>query len=282
MGLWRSLGPWPAPPPPPSFPRWASAVGGRWAARLAGPGEPGQRQICPTYPKQTGGPDDGDCHSKFAWDQQTDSPYGTDTESNSGSSSSGVEIIQSCAPAVAATSSRAQFTVGASGEPRTRKRKWTKVPARGGGQRPDCQRPKRVVLVGLPGTSKRRGGKRKRRWEASCAMVGAPIGMFPTWRADWHVPSSFCCDASPCWFHAFFPMAKDWRLQSAVVVRLSSLGEWKEQVWDSLLHVSTSPVPSLMRTDPDLVAKGLGTLGAYQNPNDLWGRVVPPNVVRLA
>ena len=34
-------------------------------------------------------------------------------------------------------------------------------------------------------------------------------------------------------------------------------------MWDSLLHVNTSPIPVLIRTDTDLVAKGMGTLGAY-------------------
>ena len=46
-------------------------------------------------------------------------------------------------------------------------------------------------------------------------------------------------------------------------VLVSSLGDLKEEVWDSLLHLSTCPVPFLTPMDPDLAAKGLSTLGVY-------------------
>ena len=41
-------------------------------------------------------------------------------------------------------------------------------------------------------------------------------------------------------------------------------------------------VPVLMRIDPSLAAKGLGRLGAYEIPADLWHRVVPPDFVEQA
>ena len=63
---------------------------------------------------------------------------------------------------------------------------------------------------------------------------------------------------------------------------VGALGELGEGVWDSLLHLSTLPIPVLMRTDPSSAAKGLGRLGAYEMPADLWHRVVPPDFVERA
>ena len=40
------------------------------------------------------------------------------------------------------------------------------------------------------------------------------------------------------------------------VVWVSAMGELSEEVLDSLLHLTTSPIPVLMRTDPDLAAGG--------------------------
>ena len=48
------------------------------------------------------------------------------------------------------------------------------------------------------------------------------------------------------------------------------------------MHLTTSPIPALMRTDPSLAAKGLGRLGAYEIPADLWDWVVPPDFVERA
>ena len=73
--------------------------------------------------------------------------------------------------------------------------------------------------------------------------------------------------------------AEDWRLEGTVETWVGALGE---EVWDSLLHLTTSPIPVLMRTDPSLAAKGLGRLGAYAIPADLWPRVVPPDFVKRA
>ena len=42
------------------------------------------------------------------------------------------------------------------------------------------------------------------------------------------------------------------------VVWVSAMGELGEEVLDSLLHLTTSPIPVLMRTDPDLAAGGSG------------------------
>ena len=63
---------------------------------------------------------------------------------------------------------------------------------------------------------------------------------------------------------------------------VDALGELEEGTWDSLLHLTTSPIPVLMRTDPSLAAKGLGRLGAYEIPTHLWHRVVPPDFVEQA
>ena len=49
-----------------------------------------------------------------------------------------------------------------------------------------------------------------------------------------------------------------------IEVRLCSLEELSEEVWDSLLHLTTSPIPVLMCMDPDLAAEGLGMRGTYQ------------------
>ena len=79
-----------------------------------------------------------------------------------------------------------------------------------------------------------------------------------------------------------FATAEDWRLEGAMGTWVDALGELEEGVWDSLLHLTTSPSPVLMRTDPSLAAKGLGRLGAYDIPAELWHRVVPPDFVDRA
>ena len=79
-----------------------------------------------------------------------------------------------------------------------------------------------------------------------------------------------------------FATAEDWRLEGAMGTWVDALGELEEWVWDSLLHLTTSPIPVLMRTDPSLAAKGLGRLGAYEIPAELWHRVVPPDFVDRA
>ena len=79
-----------------------------------------------------------------------------------------------------------------------------------------------------------------------------------------------------------FSTAEDWRLELAMETWVGALGELGEEIWDSLLHLTTSPIPVLMRTDPSLAAKGLGRLGAYEIPADLWHRIVPPDFVERA
>ena len=79
-----------------------------------------------------------------------------------------------------------------------------------------------------------------------------------------------------------FSTAEDWRLEGTMETWVGALGELGEGVWDSLLYLTTSPVPVLMRTDPSLAAKGFGRLGAYEIPADLWHRVVPPDFVERA
>ena len=80
----------------------------------------------------------------------------------------------------------------------------------------------------------------------------------------------------------FFSTAEDWRLELAMETWVGVLGELGEEIWDSLLHLTTSPIPVLMRTDPSLAAKGLGRLGASQIPAHLWHRIVPPDFVERA
>ena len=79
-----------------------------------------------------------------------------------------------------------------------------------------------------------------------------------------------------------FSTTEDWRLEGTMETWVGALGELEEGVWDSLLHLTTSPIPVLMRTEPSLAAKGLGRLGAYEIPADLWHRVVPPDFVERA
>ena len=79
-----------------------------------------------------------------------------------------------------------------------------------------------------------------------------------------------------------FSTAEDWRLELAIETWVGALEELGEEIWDSLLHLTTSPIPLLMRTEPSLAAKGLGRLGAYEIPADLWHRIVPPDFVERA
>ena len=79
-----------------------------------------------------------------------------------------------------------------------------------------------------------------------------------------------------------FSTAEDWHLEGTMETWVGALGELGEVVWDSLLHLTTSPIPVLMRIDPSLAAKGLGRLGAYEIPADLWHRVVPHDFVEPA
>ena len=79
-----------------------------------------------------------------------------------------------------------------------------------------------------------------------------------------------------------FSTAEDWRLEGTMETRVGALGELREEAWDSLLRLTTSPILVLMRTDPSLAAKGLGRLGAYEITADLWHRVVPPDFVERA
>ena len=79
-----------------------------------------------------------------------------------------------------------------------------------------------------------------------------------------------------------FSTVEDWRLELAMETWVGALGELGEEIWDSLSHLTTSPIPVLMRTDPSLAAKGLGRLGAYEIPADLWHRIVPPDFVERA
>ena len=56
----------------------------------------------------------------------------------------------------------------------------------------------------------------------------------------------------------------------------------REDAWDFLFHLSTSLSPVLMRTYPDLAAKGLGTLGAYGMLDMLCNRFVLAHFFAMA
>ena len=82
--------------------------------------------------------------------------------------------------------------------------------------------------------------------------------MSNAWRGGWLAPSSSSCGA--VLVLRLVSTAEDWRLQLAMGVWVSGLGELREEVWDSLLHLTTSTVSVLMRTDPDLAARGFALL----------------------
>ena len=74
-----------------------------------------------------------------------------------------------------------------------------------------------------------------------------------------------------------FLMAEDYRVTSAPGVIFDLLSELTEEFFSSLLHLSTSPVPMLGPADAPLAAQGLGQIGDYLIPDDLWSEVPPPN-----
>ena len=58
-----------------------------------------------------------------------------------------------------------------------------------------------------------------------------------------------------------FVTCEDFRLKSAPDVIFDVLKDFTSDFWEELLHLSTSPVPQLGKVDPQLVGRGLGTVG---------------------
>ena len=57
---------------------------------------------------------------------------------------------------------------------------------------------------------------------------------------------------------------------------LEALGEMSPNTWRSCLHVSTSPVVrEVGEVDDAIPDKGLGPIGDFPLPQDLWDSVVP-------
>ena len=87
-------------------------------------------------------------------------------------------------------------------------------------------------------------------------------------------------------FHMFlewiFSTAEDFRLEEALPILLQSFAELREDAWEGLAHLATSPIPQLTRIDPTLVAKGLGKMGSYVIPQGLWRELVPESFLRDA
>ena len=63
-----------------------------------------------------------------------------------------------------------------------------------------------------------------------------------------------------------FSTAEDFRLEEALPVLLQSFTELREDAWDGLAHLATSPIPQMARSDSTLAAKGLGKMGSYVIP----------------
>ena len=56
---------------------------------------------------------------------------------------------------------------------------------------------------------------------------------------------------------------------------LKSFVEPREDAWEGLAHMATSPIPQVTRTDATLAARGLGKMGSYVIPQGLWRELVP-------
>ena len=79
-----------------------------------------------------------------------------------------------------------------------------------------------------------------------------------------------------------FSTAEDFRVEKALPVLLQSFTELREDAWDGLAHLATSPIPQMARSDPTLAAKALGKMGSYVIPQGLWRELVPEAFLRDA
>ena len=79
-----------------------------------------------------------------------------------------------------------------------------------------------------------------------------------------------------------FRVAEDFALVSALDVICLALCEFAEAAWEALLHLNTLPKPSLAAVVPEGVQRGLGAVGSYPIPGDLWREVVPADFLEAA
>ena len=79
-----------------------------------------------------------------------------------------------------------------------------------------------------------------------------------------------------------FSTAQDFRLEEALPVLLQSFTELREDAWDGLAHLATSPITQMARSDPTIAAKGLGKMGSYVIPQGLWRELVPESFLQDA
>ena len=79
-----------------------------------------------------------------------------------------------------------------------------------------------------------------------------------------------------------FRVAEDFALVSALDVICLALCEFAEAAWEALLHLNTSPKPSLAAVVPEVVQRGLGAVGSYPIPDGLWREVVPADFLEAA
>ena len=68
---------------------------------------------------------------------------------------------------------------------------------------------------------------------------------------------------------------EDFRIKSAPDIIFDVMKDFTTDSWDVLLHLSTSRVPQLSKVDPQLVVRGLGTVGYYEISDDLWHELAP-------
>ena len=79
------------------------------------------------------------------------------------------------------------------------------------------------------------------------------------------------------WLDRVFDTTEDFRLKGALPALLASLHNLQPELWEACLHISTSPIPRMVGGVEDAILdKGLGPIGAYQLPADLWDAPVPP------
>ena len=79
-----------------------------------------------------------------------------------------------------------------------------------------------------------------------------------------------------------FRVAEDFALGSALDVICLALCEFAEPAWEALLHLNTSPKPSLAAVVPEVVQRGLGAVGSYRIPDGLWREAVPADFLESA
>ena len=94
-----------------------------------------------------------------------------------------------------------------------------------------------------------------------------------------YCPLELLFKRSHMFLERIFSTAEDFRLEEALPVLLQSFVDMREDAWEGLAHLATSPIPQLTRTDPTLAARGLGKMGSYVIPQGLWWELVPESLL---